>query len=102
MQGTSFGQGYGFGITVMTETPEIERTGFSLRSRRNLFRSSVVAAAKISEFLSGLDNPNSLQTRILARASSYASLIPPPDISCRISLHAARRVPIPSPYLICT
>jgi hypothetical protein len=62
MHGPSFGQGYGLGITVMTETPEIERTGFSLSSCKTLLFSSTVATAKISEFLSGLDIPNARDT----------------------------------------
>jgi hypothetical protein len=99
MHGSSFGQGYGFGITVMTETPEIERTGLSLRSWRNLLRSSFVAAAKISEFLSGRESPNCLETSILARASPRLSLISPLDIPRSTSLQATEVSSIQTHFL---
>lgn len=89
MHGSSFGHGYGLGITVMTETPEIERTGFSLSNRMTLCFSSTAAAAKSSELLGGFANPNSRQTRIFTLASSCTSTILSVEICCKISLHAA-------------
>jgi len=83
----------------MTETPETERTGFSFNNWITLAFCSSVAAAKISELLSGFDMPKSRQARILALASPCASAIFPIEICCKISLHASDTAPITSPIL---
>ena len=90
MQGSCFGQGYGLGITVMTETPEIERTGFNLNSSTAFALSAAIA--RISELLGGLDSPNSRHAQILAEARSLASAISPAAAFSKMARQASSKV----------
>lgn len=77
-------------MTVITETPEIDRTGFNLSSSTAFDFSD--AAAKISELLGGFESPNSRQAQILADARSLASAISPAAAFSRMARQASLNV----------